>query len=42
VIRRCEKEISLKELGIPSLDIRKTRGSALMLEVREVGKSEKE
>jgi len=38
VVKRCEKEISLKELGIPSLDVKKTRGGALLMEIRDMEK----
>jgi len=41
VIKQCEKNISLEEMGIPSLGIRKTRGGGMLLEVRGDGDEEK-
>jgi len=36
VVKKCEKVIPLKELGIPSLDVKRTRGGALLMEIRGV------
>jgi len=33
-LKKCEKEIPLKEIGIPPLEVKKTRGGALLMEIR--------
>jgi len=44
IIKKCQEEISLSELGIPLIDIRKARGGGIFLEIRsdkdEEGKAE--
>jgi len=34
VIKRCEREISLQELDIPPLGVRKTRSGAVLIEIK--------
>jgi len=40
LIRKCQREISLEELEIPPVGIRKTRGGGILLEVRSKEKEE--
>jgi len=34
IIRRCQREISLKEMGIPPIGIKKARAGGILLEIR--------
>jgi len=41
VIKECEKKISLEELGIPPLGVRKTRGGGMLVEIRSTNEEDK-